>query len=505
MNLKLIKSSYLILLILFCLVTTLGIIYKMSKPNKSTITVLVNGAPDSLDPIKYDSFINHIAFGSINSSLVSQYNLGEHSPEIAQSWTNNENFTEWKFVIKSYFKYSDGTLLTPEHIVNAWLRVAKIMKSRNSKSGFFENLAGFSNLTPESKNIDGLSFENNLLKINLIKPMPKLLDIISFGLYAIPHPSNYEQSGEWLNQKNNIVSSGPYKIISWNDTKLVLQLRSDYSKNLLHENPIRNIEIFWDQKNLKDQNFDLYMGNSLNEAPVKNYILQAGPPSSILFLRLLSWRDKSSIFFNKENRQNFREIFYNKLQAKNIKITRSFFPLIINGVNEFAEQIADLNFSKELFKNKKITIPNFPKQNATSDGIVNASLDLAKDLNLEVLRKDITFSKLMEELISEKSSPTWDLTRYMTGILAASPEEDIKFMFLSKEGILLPDSTGEILKEIGQTTIDVQKVNQLLWDQAIIWPVTHYSSGLWAAPDIDFSKINLVLPPTRFQWIGWKN
>ena len=75
----------------------------------------------------------------------------------------------------------------------------------------------------------------------------------------------------------------------------------------------------------------------------------------------------------------------------------------------------------------------------------------------------------------------------------------------TKEGILLPDESGEILKELDKETLDIQKINELLWDQGLIWPVTHYSSGLWTRPDLDFSEINLVLPPTSFQWIGWKD
>ena len=77
-------------------------------------------------------------------------------------------------------------------------------------------------------------------------------------------------------------------------------------------------------------------------------------------------------------------------------------------------------------------------------------------------------------------------------------------MLKSKEGILLQDETGEILKELEKSPLNIQRINELLWEQGLIWPVKHFASGLWARPDLDFSQINLILPPTKFQWIGWK-
>ena len=92
-----------------------------------------------------------------------------------------------------------------------------------------------------------------------------------------------------------------------------------------------------------------------------------------------------------------------------------------------------------------------------------------------------------------------------TGILIEDPKDDIRFMFLSKEGIQLPDSDGRIHEELNNAEFNPQKINQLIWEQAIVWPINHFAFGLWARRDtFDFSEINLVLPPTDFQWLGYK-
>jgi len=111
---------------------------------------------------------------------------------------------------------------------------------------------------------------------------------------------------------------------------------------------------------------------------------------------------------------------------------------------------------------------------------------------------------LMDQIVHKKTNTTWDITGYTTGILASAPIDDVRFMFKSKEGIALPDESGNVLSELDQDNVDLQKINEFLWEQGLIWPITHYSSGLWARPELDFSQINLVLPPTSFQWVGWK-
>jgi hypothetical protein len=76
-------------------------------------------------------------------------------------------------------------------------------------------------------------------------------------------------------------------------------------------------------------------------------------------------------------------------------------------------------------------------------------------------------------------------------------------MVLSKEGIQLPDTDGRLTKAAARDVLDPQEINQILWDQAVIWPVDHFSVGLWARPErVDMSMMNLVLPPTAFQFMG---
>jgi len=77
-------------------------------------------------------------------------------------------------------------------------------------------------------------------------------------------------------------------------------------------------------------------------------------------------------------------------------------------------------------------------------------------------------------------------------------------MFLSKQGIKLPDSSGLITEELKGEVPNVQKINQLLWDQAIIWPLRHYSTGLWIKKDskLNFAELNVDSMALDFQFIS---
>jgi hypothetical protein len=481
--------------------------YSMSLNKSRRILFFMQAAPFSADPLEYDSFYHHVAFRSTFACLVSQYKLGEHTPELAESWVSNATQTEWRFKIRNGIKFSDGSPITPASIVQSWIRVAKAMHAKNSKSGFFENVEGYSNLKEDSESIAGLAIEGQYLTIKLLNPMPRLLDTISFGLYSVVHPSQYDaKTGKWFDDKHNIITSGPYSIDEWTDSRLQISLRKGFPEDLIHPVPIEKVEFFWDSLRAKNEDIDIAMGSSLTDPPGTSFTLHSGPASQIYFLRVLSWRDKKSIFSDRKNRIYFRNKFYEQMGANGIKIVRSFFPLIINGTKELQEPeyLSKFNFTL----NQELKLPQYQKSAIPAkliDNIIPSITNVATQLRLNLKLLPFNIKILFDEIKNQNPQTQWDLARYSTGILASSPFEDIKFMFLSKEGILLPDENGEILSEINKNTIDVQKVNELLWEQSIVWPITHFSSGLWAKPEFDFSQINLVLPPTAVQWIGWKN
>lgn len=99
----------------------------------------------------------------------------------------------------------------------------------------------------------------------------------------------------------------------------------------------------------------------------------------------------------------------------------------------------------------------------------------------------------------------FDLEMLLTGVKLEDPADDVRFMFKSKEGIQLPDRDGTIEPLLGDTSANLSLINQKIWDQGIIVPLTHFSSGLWVKRNLlDMRELNLSLPPTNFQFIGFQ-
>jgi hypothetical protein len=94
-----------------------------------------------------------------------------------------------------------------------------------------------------------------------------------------------------------------------------------------------------------------------------------------------------------------------------------------------------------------------------------------------------------------------DIAFYSTGVDIADPESDIRLMF-SNEGIRLPDPTGKIHLELLNRDPDIQRINQQLNDDGIVWPIRHYSLGFWASSRVDVSYYDTHRPLGELQWLS---
>ncbi|MBI4924461.1 MAG: hypothetical protein HY843_00940 [Bdellovibrio sp.] len=211
---------------------------------------------------------------------------------------------------------------------------------------------------------------------------------------------------------------------------------------------------------------DLILGGSDDTELSNNRVFYGPIPSNIAYVHCSSWLSVTSICYKKENRVVLRNEFYRALTEQGTKPT-----LLKNA----------------LYKN------------------LNHAFDLvAEKLHLGINVVDIPFKQRFKEVDPDLKKRSFDISVRSTDILVDDPMADIRFMFLSKEGIRLPDTDGRILKELKKENFDPQVINELLWDQAVIWPIGHFAFGLWAKKHIDFSMLNTVLSPTDFQWIGLK-
>lgn len=468
------------------------------KNRKISITFSGQQMPYTTDPLLYDFIAHHFAFRSVYATLFSTYKLGKTIPILASAWTVPDEYMTWRFTIRKDMKFASGEPITPKIVWQNFMRSALLMKQQGSHSGLLEYLENLEKLTSLNSNFSGLSYDDHTVTLKFKVPLKDVINKISFGLYAIANPNKWDSDGKWKDPKD-LDASGPYKIIKWQDSQINYQLRDDYPPDLRHENAakyltyIRGVDI-------KENVLDIFTG-SQDVVPVGNYQFEGPTPSSIRYAACQTWRDKSSICGTRKNRQILRDLFLRELEKTNFKFAKSFFPLLIQGIkqNSFTTKEDEWQLlTKKQLTFFKYVFSGYVMANPTNviDCVGKAADSLSKNFGLSIEFK--TIGKDLKEYY------TTDVVTTSTGILVDNPIEDIRFMFLSKHGIQLPDETGEIIEELNKTHMSIQRINELLWEQAIIWPLGHSTRGLWIKQDagIDIRQYNSLNPPIDFAWIG---
>lgn len=466
----------------------------------SVLSVWSQGMPTSADPIDYDAFVHHIAFGSVFGTLVSNYKAGAYVGIIAESWLVDQQKMNWSFKIRSGLQYSNGDIISPNTVLYSLKRQFLLMKKRGSKSGVYEHINGIENLISLDSDIEGLYANDNSIEFKFSKPMPNLLDQLSFGLYGISHPSNYDKiSGLW-NKTSKIISSGPYQIDNWNEQQLSLKFRPDFmtSVGLDSRQRFKQITISWSETSRLEA--DLISGADIEDPFLEGFTFYGPNRSNILYLHCLSWWDPNSPLHDIETRRKMRTLFYKSLIEQDLAPSYSFFPLATRSVEQVSSNESILSQGSESIPDieREISFLKHPLPFDTFNKIYEAS---SRSVAGDIKFPNKQWTLLINELNPYTKDYKIDMVAIVTGMLVEYPDEDIKFMVLSKEGIRLPDPTGRLKELTSVEKVHPQSINEQLWEDAIIWPVKHLSMGLWAKDSIDLKELNLSLPPTNFMWV----
>lgn len=476
------------------------------KSENKTLKVWMRFKPNSTDPLKYDLSVHHVAMRSVFASLVSMYENGRVAPQIASSWSHTDNKMTWKVKLNSNWSFSNGEKISSQDILRSFKRVILIKNQTDSSSGFLEFLKGFKDFHSLEDDIDGLKIINDEIVFYFVKPMPDFLEKVSFGFYSIVHPSQYDSKGKWINNKKAI-SSGLYKISKWDDDHFELELRDDITFIQHHDGMIKKIAFSFSLDPSEVLKTDLILRERFNYLtdPDDWEYASTMEDSNIVYVKVMKWDDPKSPLSLTENRRLLRSIFYKNLQSVGFKPIKSFFPLSISGVREITEEDRREKFN---FEGRKFTVPPFFAPLKSIKNKDKKELGELYRLGFEKFCQEINavanFENYPENEIEEKK--VFEMQFLGTGISVENPLDDVKFMFLSKNGIQLPDEGGEIKDHLLKDNVNLQLINQELWNQAIIWPVRHYSQGFWVkkSSDIDLSRLNLAMNPIDFQFVSWK-
>lgn len=484
--------------ILFALLFSVGV-FLNSKQKSSNIVLNLSVKPHTPDPYEFDHMVHQAIFPSVLSPLVSVGRTGTYQGVIAERWSSTGDYKTWSFNIRPNLKFSNGKEINPEAVASSLKRIIFLQKKAKSLSGLSTIINGLDSFNKFSDDLSGIRISRDTIVMSLNTPTPNFLDIISFGIYSIVSSDDFDsQTAEWLDSKK-VSSSGGYTLRKWDEKKIELSLREDFLIGLKYPKRAKEVIVLWNG----EKEGDIFPRTSISPPKFddsNDYTFHGPVPSGINYIRLGSYLKKGSLWADRKNRQALRNCFYEELEKNGQKVTKSFLPLAISTIKEFNSSSCD----DIAVKGASITYA-YPQDSKVVSEFGKMLMKSFADVAMKVTgvyleQRQHDFSYLTKNM--DGQAKDYDLFNMGTSVRVEDPFEDIRFMFLSKEGVRLPDETGEIRAEIQKSKFSVQKVNELIWEQALVWPITHFSYGFWASSRLDLSETNLLNPALDFNWIG---
>lgn len=454
--------------------------------------------PFSSDPMDIDHMSNNMAFAPVYSGLVSDFERGSYQGVLAESWTASADHRTWAFTMRRGIRFEDGTEVDAGHVVSSWRRLAKLKRKRGSGGGFMERLEGYDRPGPGG-DISGLSHDGRSIALRFREPYPNLLAALSETVNSVVSPACFNpESGAWVCSRS-AHSSGPYRVVRWDDAGVELALRPDFPGTLRHPKAAARAVL---SDRWSAQEADLIFGASDRRPAAGDFSFQGGLESGIAFVHCLSWARPGGACADPAVRRTLRGAFVESLKGRGAEVAGSFFPSVIPGVSgrpghpdrggrRAGLRGADVTFDPVRGKGRGVDL------NAALESAITAA-------GGRPVRAELTPKEWDAHLDPRLPNRKADILFAATEVTPDQSESSVRFMFLSKEGIRLPDPTGRIRKELSKERLDFGRIDDLLHEDALVWPYRHFAWGTWTRRDVDMSRVNVALPNPRLQWVGWR-
>ncbi len=192
---------------LLLLIVALSGIVACGGPEKASdrTSVLNRGLgtePESLDAHKSRSVQAAAVLRDIGEGLISYTTTGELTSGAAESWEISDDRLTYTFHLKPNAKWSNGDSVTAEHFVFSAAR----LRDPATAAFYAQFLGDVSTLT---------AADNETLLINLKRPTPYLLSLLTHPATFPMHPGSLAEYGDGFARPGKLLSNGAYVLTSW--------------------------------------------------------------------------------------------------------------------------------------------------------------------------------------------------------------------------------------------------------------------------------------------------
>lgn len=186
-----------------------------ADPQNPEIVVAVASGPSTFDCMTTPATVDQRMGFHVFEQLIIFNQASELTPQLATSWENNDDYTEWTFKLKEGVTFHDGSTFGPEDVIASTERYQRL--------GYRTDL--FSDLKSVEE-VDG-----NSIKYTLNNPNPLFsakIGLPGMGMFFI-YPSEYCGTEYDNLEMENAIGTGPYKYSEYViDDHITMEKFEDY-------------------------------------------------------------------------------------------------------------------------------------------------------------------------------------------------------------------------------------------------------------------------------------
>jgi oligopeptide transport system substrate-binding protein len=177
-----------------------------------------NGAePGTLDPHRAEGVPASNILRDLFEGLVVELPNGEYIPGVAESWTVSEDSKRYVFKIRKNAKWSNGDAFTAYDYVYSFKRSVdpKTLSNYSSMLYPIKNARAIVMGEAAPEQLGVYSEGENTLVVELEKPTPYFLSLLTHSTTYPVHRESIEKLGKLFTRPGNLVSNGAFKLEEW--------------------------------------------------------------------------------------------------------------------------------------------------------------------------------------------------------------------------------------------------------------------------------------------------
>lgn len=480
-----------------------------SRINKTLNFLIWNGGQPisrTFDICDSDANTNLIHMEQVVGTLIRHASDTEYQPQLAVSWTISQDKKEYEFELDPSAVDELGHQIDARKWRDSLLRSLQIYKKQGHVP-IFSSLVGGENFhTSKGIEVTG-EFR---IKFRFTEKIDGFYEYLSMPYFGFLAPENYNENLEWRNPRA-IVSSGAYRLKSWNKKTDIIQLsvRGSGSKSSKIPNEIfittpKSRTIF---ERVRPHTIISFSPDE-TIVPCSAWTTLRGSPTITFGLNLNPNCQISDGLRDPTDRKNLYSFLSSRLRPsleslKYAKYSNAFFyPLGEHPTS---------NSEEKLKLKKPITIVSPRSQTSQyAQTILQNTIRLFDRENIEY--------KLFElprkaALCERKKLLRENCDLFVTGVdRGPQPESwSLEMMFNSKLGVELSDPSGKIKTLVENMRIlptdkanDLEKFEAILQEDSTYLPLLHYGEiWLYDADTLDLSALENI-GATRFDLVQFK-